>query len=91
MRGQRQDRNRRRAVLAFPLADPACRGVTVHDRHLDIHEHDVVRAGDEHLQGDLAVAGHVRAIAAGLQVRLDQQHVIQGILGQQDPQPLRVF
>ena len=43
------------------------------------------------LQGDLAVAGQVHAVPAGFQVRLDQQHIIQGILGQEDPQPLRVF
>ncbi len=33
--------------LGFPPPDLAGSRVTIHDRHLDIHEHDVVGAGNE--------------------------------------------
>ncbi len=81
-----------RVFLALPadhLAVLLSDGVDRRDRGDDLLAAE--GAGDEHPQGDLAVAGQVHAAPAAFQVRLDQQHIIQGILGQEDPQPLRVF
>src|SRR5688500_3538500 len=41
MRGQCNDRDRWTAARALRFSDGSRRGIAVHDRHLDIHEHEI--------------------------------------------------
>src|SRR5262245_3388599 len=56
--GERHDRNSM-AVLLLPLPDFAGRFVSIHFRHLTVHEDHGVRNPSPHLDRLATVAGHV--------------------------------
>ncbi len=74
----RHDRNRL-GVLTSQCADGHCRFVTIHDRHLDIHENDTERIFIgflEHLDTFLAVFGFLRN-ETGFMEQMDQDQPIE--------------
>ena len=40
-------------------SDFACGGQTIHDRHLDIHEHRIISLQAEHIDGNGSVVGSI--------------------------------
>src|SRR5690606_36562743 len=73
----------------FPLAPAAGRGVSIQDRHLAVHEHQVVLGHRQALQRDLAVGGGVAAVAEHRQQLLRHEQVHRVVLDQEQARLLR--
>ena len=82
MGGQRDDGN----VLAvgFMLADLSRRFVAIHDRHLAIHENQIVSAALPGLECRLPIGRHVDSIAQFLQNAAGDFLIDDIVFGQQD-------
>ena len=84
MRSQRKDRPG--VTLA---TQQACRHIAVHDRHLHVHQHHAMVAGQRHLHADLAVFGLVHGHATFFQHQADQFAVFRAVVDHQHPLPGR--
>jgi len=88
--GQRNDRGEPRVpwrytLLRFPPAYRLRRGIAVHDGHLHIHQHQIVGPGFKFFDGYLPVFRYVDLIRGLLQVGLEQQTAVGGIVHQEYP------
>jgi len=83
---QRNDRSWTHPICDFPCPDLPGGGITVHHRHLDIHEHKIVLSRLELPESYLAVLRNVYLIRGPLEVELDKHSVVLKIFHQQDAQ-----
>jgi hypothetical protein len=87
VRGHRDDA---RPAARIAGADAAGGLQTVHLRHLHVHEHQVVRAAGQHLQGLRAAPRHVRAVAEPREHVPRDLLVHRVVLDDEDGQPAAV-
>ena len=84
--GERDDRHSRAAVVPLALPDDAYRLQTVHHRHLDVHQDQVVLLRFRLLDRDQAVLRFVDSRARALEIGANKNAIVPGIFGQQDAQ-----
>ena len=73
-------------VRLFPLSNCPRRGQAIHDRHLPVHQDQVIVSGDELFVRDGAVFGDVDPVRRVLQVGYRDRTVIGGVLDQKNMQ-----
>ncbi len=72
------------APLRLPMANGPRRCVTVHDRHLDIHQNQVEMPGAELLDGRFAISRDFQMVRRVFQVGCHERANVFRIVGQQD-------
>ena len=76
IRGEGHDWRRSALLLALPLAHDHRRLETVHDRHLHVHQHQIVGAGLKLLEGHRSVFRHIQLIRGLFQKEGDHIAII---------------
>lgn len=76
--------------FSLPLPHPLRRVVTIHDRHLQIHQHEVVRLAPELLHRDCTVLGDVELMRRGVEIIANERPAVFRVFDEKDPER-RVF
>ena len=89
--GQGDDRGRLDPVFGFPLPYLGGGRVSIHNRHLNIHDHQIILIGLEFFNGYFAMLGRIDRIRCLFQKCPDNQSAFLIVLHQQDTQGSQLF